>query len=604
VGGGAPGGSTYQLQVNNSNAFGAITNSPDGYVLASQGTSAFPGFQMEAVVDVFDYASGGKGTWASPWTSASGTGGIQEAMNALSSMIGGAVQLRPGVYAITSPISPPANYTPVVILQGQGWSSSVVAPFGNSQWTTANSVVGTVLLVSGSNDAVDLGCRTQGFIMRDLAIVGPGTGTSNGYSFPTSGSCGVGYNQADNVLIANFGTGWNLPQGVSNKFGYIAARGNGNGVSINGANTDLDITRLELQANTTAWNQLQGSGIHVHSGLVQANTNGLLIAPTIYAIAGLSLENIWFEDNTNYGMKFDATAGTINDIQIAHDRCSSGGDGIVFAGANSLARFTFDSDNFGCAGMTVPATAGSWVIQNSIWSGGSPTYASGTQAVEIGGANNGNIYFPGTNTGLIGPTGQAVITGDTSNNVNIGRYGSTAVNNFNAFSATFNLWDSGLHNQWWSFQSSATKTYVTAVEGTAASGSASSDVIWPDSTDHRWKMNNNNGGAQNVLGSNDWAVPGTIGATTPGAGYFTNLSASGHLNQSAAGNWGGSCTMSSGTSCTFSLSIGYTTPICIATVQSGTVIAGGCTVSGTTVTITAASSNSSTWGAMVFGNPN
>jgi 3-deoxy-D-arabino-heptulosonate 7-phosphate (DAHP) synthase len=40
------------------------------------------------------------------------------------------------------------------------------------------------------------------------------------------------------------------------------------------------------------------------------------------------------------------------------------------------------------------------------------------------------------------------------------------------------------------------------------------------------------------------------------------------------------------------------------TVQSATVIAGGCTVSGTTVTVRAASSNSSTWAALLFGNPN
>jgi hypothetical protein len=77
-----------------------------------------------------------------------------------------------------------------------------------------------------------------------------------------------------------------------------------------------------------------------------------------------------------------------------------------------------------------------------------------------------------------------------------------------------------------------------------------------------------------------------------------------HLNQNATGNYGGSCTMSSNTSCTFSLDVGYTNPVCIATVQSVSVVAGACSVSGNTVTITAASSNSSTWGALVFGNPN
>ena len=78
-----------------------------------------------------------------------------------------------------------------------------------------------------------------------------------------------------------------------------------------------------------------------------------------------------------------------------------------------------------------------------------------------------------------------------------------------------------------------------------------------------------------------------------------------HLNQQAMGGFAGTCTMLSDTSCTFSILAAYAeTPGCIVTVQSSTPIAGGCTVSGTTVTITAALANSSTWAAMLFGNPN
>lgn len=79
----------------------------------------------------------------------------------------------------------------------------------------------------------------------------------------------------------------------------------------------------------------------------------------------------------------------------------------------------------------------------------------------------------------------------------------------------------------------------------------------------------------------------------------------GHLNQDASGRFAGTCAMSSGTSCTFTLKAAFIgTPICVATVQGITPIAGACTVAGTTVTVTAATSNSSTWGAMVIGNPN
>jgi hypothetical protein len=62
---------------------------------------------------------------------------------------------------------------------------------------------------------------------------------------------------------------------------------------------------------------------------------------------------------------------------------------------------------------------------------------------------------------------------------------------------------------------------------------------------------------------------------------------------------GARCAMSSGTRCT--ATVPSTTTMCVAMQQSiGTVIAGECSVSGTTATVTAASSNSSTWGIVAF----
>jgi hypothetical protein len=77
------------------------------------------------------------------------------------------------------------------------------------------------------------------------------------------------------------------------------------------------------------------------------------------------------------------------------------------------------------------------------------------------------------------------------------------------------------------------------------------------------------------------------------------------IDQTAASTTAGSCSMVSATSCTFTIAASYATPICQATLQgTGAVIAGECSVSGTTVTITAATSNSDTWAAWVVGNPN
>jgi|HubBroStandDraft_4_1064222.scaffolds.fasta_scaffold00021_35 hypothetical protein len=108
----------------------------------------------------------------------------------------------------------------------------------------------------------------------------------------------------------------------------------------------------------------------------------------------------------------------------------------------------------------------------------------------------------------------------------------------------------------------------------------------------------------------------TTGAVNGATAAFTGIvviggaasigSITGHLNQSGTNSWAGSCNMGGTSSCNITLLSAYNTqPICIVTEQSASsVIAGGCSVSGTTVTIGAASANSQNWSALVIGNPN
>lgn len=128
-------------------------------------------------------------------------------------------------------------------------------------------------------------------------------------------------------------------------------------------------------------------------------------------------------------------------------------------------------------------------------------------------------------------------------------------------------------------------------------------------------------GASNVT---TWSTAGSIIGSDPCTGFTGNVLdfhapnggasvynlnylgyvAASRLNQVASGNFGGTCSMSAGTSCTVTLSAAFTTPVCLAIEQgTGTVVAAECSVSGTTVTVTAASSNSETWGVLIFGNP-
>jgi hypothetical protein len=58
-------------------------------------------------------------------------------------------------------------------------------------------------------------------------------------------------------------------------------------------------------------------------------------------------------------------------------------------------------------------------------------------------------------------------------------------------------------------------------EAAAPAGVASFDLLYADSTAHRWKMINNNGTADTVAGLADFAAPPAIGNTTPNTGAFT-----------------------------------------------------------------------------------
>ncbi len=78
------------------------------------------------------------------------------------------------------------------------------------------------------------------------------------------------------------------------------------------------------------------------------------------------------------------------------------------------------------------------------------------------------------------------------------------------------------------------------------------------------------------------------------------------LSQAASGAFGGGCTMSSSVTCSATITASYTTPMCIASAQglSAAAAVHSCSVSGSTVTVTAGSENSQTWAFFVFGNPN
>jgi len=115
----------------------------------------------------------------------------------------------------------------------------------------------------------------------------------------------------------------------------------------------------------------------------------------------------------------------------------------------------------------------------------------------------------------------------------------------------------------------------------------------------------NNAGGNGCTSIVTTATNGVTPLFCQNTSFNANIKVTGHVNQGATGDYAGKCSMSTSTSCTFSINTAYnSTPICIAQPQGSTAIAGACSVSSTTVTITAASSNSQTWGAILIGNAN
>lgn len=117
------------------------------------------------------FATGGVGTAASPWTSASGTGGFQEMISALGSAcsfgVNAHVRMPAGYYLLTNPVNLTANCSTLfgtsedpapIIIEGDGRSK-------------------TVLLMQTGGVAIDLSGRGS-VIMRNLSMIQTGTNPS------------------------------------------------------------------------------------------------------------------------------------------------------------------------------------------------------------------------------------------------------------------------------------------------------------------------------------------------------------------------------------------------------------------------------------------
>lgn len=138
---------------------------------------------------------------------------------------GVAVYLPPGRYAYTALTLPGAS-----VLQGAGFYADRdgVTTFGDAAYADTTKIVGTVLrctATSGNSIThVDPTVHTGGGI-RDLAIIGPGSGTTVGVKFGSAAPKAVIRPLYRNVMVCNFVTGLSLHHVNEGEFYAVSLRG-------------------------------------------------------------------------------------------------------------------------------------------------------------------------------------------------------------------------------------------------------------------------------------------------------------------------------------------------------------------------------------------
>lgn len=264
---------------------------------------------------------------------------------------GGVVLLPPGRYVVNAvSINPGAK---PLILQGSGWKTLVGARFGDSQWRAENAVVGTVIDVTGSVDGITTNDPVyRNLIVRDLAILGRGTGSSVGINM---GLGAQSHNiSLENVLVANFSTGIRVSDSIDDFMVNVNVKGCSTGIRFENTVDEIIINRIDVQACTVAVDIRGGSGVHVYGGLIQGNSTGLRLAPAVYGVSKWTFSGIWFEEN-GVSVAFDSTKAEITSVVFRDCRESTVNTYATTMG-KTISRISFYDCEF--SGVTINLVSG------------------------------------------------------------------------------------------------------------------------------------------------------------------------------------------------------------------------------------------------------
>jgi hypothetical protein len=219
---------------------------------------------------------------------------------------GGTVYVPRGKYVISS-----LSMTSAVTLQGTPWSIQAQDPFGHANWSdNGMEQSGTVLHITATS-GIGISTAASGVHIRDIAIIGPGSGTSIGVQFQDAN-----FSSLDNVFIANFMTGFRTVNMLDCTIKDLEVRGCGSGTNGGGIQTTSATNQnlwLNTRIQTCAGTALDYNGyLNTFKGLlIQANIGKGIVA----SVGGnaLIIEDAWFENGVLGGLSgkaIDLQSGT------------------------------------------------------------------------------------------------------------------------------------------------------------------------------------------------------------------------------------------------------------------------------------------------------
>lgn len=279
---------------------------------------------------------------------------------------GGTVQFLDSTYKYSSL----GAVTKAITLRGAGFFGTPNNAFGNVAWNSGIS--GSVLratATSGTTIAFGDSVFVKRFCLENLAIIGPGTGTSVGVSLATSAIATV-QNQWRGVLIANFATGVKIINTYESDFYGLNIRGCGIGFdaphdSGGGLFSENHFYRCEFQTCTTGVRLQLSSGISFHGCLWQNDTTALLLQPQAAGgVSTLLVEGYsWFENIGGTDINIDSTNGALKHLTFRGLRFSTGA--ITFTGANIVNYLHFENISGSGIALTLPVTAQNVTMVNA-----------------------------------------------------------------------------------------------------------------------------------------------------------------------------------------------------------------------------------------------